>query len=72
MEYTRNISLYIYLRSKPQKRLKENTCRFIFAQVVDGVKYIHDHQIVHRDIKLENILIDSFKNVKIIDFGFST
>jgi serine/threonine protein kinase len=39
---------------------------------VEGVKYLHDRCIVHRDIKLENILIDGEDKIKIIDFGFST
>lgn len=33
---------------------------------------MHDNNVVHRDLKLENVLIDENKIVKIIDFGFST
>ena len=36
-----------------------------------AIKYIHDKRIAHRDIKLENVLLDSNLNVKLIDFGFS-
>ena len=36
-----------------------------------GIKYGHDKSISHRDIKLENILLDDRLNVKIIDYGFS-
>ena len=37
---------------------------------MEGIEYCHNKNIVHRDIKLENIMIDSNLNIKIIDFGF--
>ncbi len=37
----------------------------------EGISYLHEKNIVHRDMKLENILLDTNNNVKIIDFGFS-
>lgn len=41
--------------------------------MVSGLNYIHKHDIVHRDIKLDNILIDPMtQQIKLIDFGFST
>lgn len=43
----------------------------MFKQIVEGINYCHKINIVHRDIKLENILLDEFKNAKIIDFGFA-
>ena len=50
--------------------LPENVCRKIFTQVCIAVEYMHSNQIVHRDIKLENIIIDKTGTTKLIDMGF--
>ena len=55
-----------------KKRLSERQARHIFRQIVAAVHYCHASHIVHRDIKVENILLDSFWRVKLADFGFST
>ena len=39
--------------------------------MVDAVAYLHEKNVVHRDLKLDNILIDDHKRIKLIDFGFS-
>ncbi|KAM3131431.1 hypothetical protein pb186bvf_016503 [Paramecium bursaria] len=51
--------------------LDHDDIKCILQQILSGLVYIHSRQIVHRDIKLENIIIDSSKQVKIIDFGFA-
>ena len=43
----------------------------IFTQLVGAVTYVHDLSCVHRDLKLENILLDKHENVKLVDFGFT-
>ncbi|XP_041084776.1 testis-specific serine/threonine-protein kinase 1-like [Polyodon spathula] len=51
--------------------LPEEVCRKMFRQLSLAVKYIHDLEIVHRDLKCENLLLDKDFNLKVSDFGFS-
>ncbi|KAG5272914.1 hypothetical protein AALO_G00170680 [Alosa alosa] len=46
-------------------------CKKLFRQMARAIKFIHDQDIVHRDIKCENLLLDKDFNLKIADFGFS-
>jgi serine/threonine protein kinase len=43
----------------------------VFTQLVGAVSYVHNSNCVHRDLKLENILLDKHENVKLCDFGFT-
>ena len=52
----------------------ESDARLIFKQLVAGVKYMHDIGIVHRDLKLENLLLakkGDIRSIKIADFGLA-
>ncbi|KAF9682346.1 hypothetical protein SADUNF_Sadunf05G0099500 [Salix dunnii] len=54
-------------------RFSENEARFFFQQLISGVSYCHAMQVCHRDLKLENTLLDDSPapRLKICDFGYS-
>lgn len=52
-------------------RFDDATAKRLFAQICDGIGYCHSLRVVHRDIKLDNVLLDRHGCVKIIDFGFA-
>lgn len=56
---------------RKRKKLDEMTAKVIFKQVIEGIAYVHSRKVLHRDIKLDNILLDGKGNVKIADFGVS-
>jgi 5'-AMP-activated protein kinase catalytic alpha subunit len=61
-------------KMKKEGKLTENYARSIFIQVLRGMKHTHHHKILHRDIKLDNVLlseIDGQVKAKICDFGVS-
>ena len=69
MEYANGGELFDYIVEK--NRVDENEACNFFQQIISGIDYIHKLNIVHRDMKPENLLIDDKKNIKIVDFGLS-
>lgn len=69
LEYASGGELFDYILN--QRYLKDPQARRLFAQLVSGVGYLHKKGIVHRDLKLENLLLDQNKNIIITDFGFA-
>lgn len=72
MELPSSTPLDVIMKSRVTRRCTEDEVRPFFKQIVEAIQYCHRKQVVHRDIKLENILLDATtKQIKLIDFGFS-
>uniref|UniRef100_A0A8C1TU19 non-specific serine/threonine protein kinase n=1 Tax=Cyprinus carpio TaxID=7962 RepID=A0A8C1TU19_CYPCA len=67
-EYAKNGEIFDYLAK--HGRLSEPEARRKFWQILSAVEYCHNRNIVHRDLKAENLLLDGHMNIKIADFGF--
>ena len=73
LELIKGKSLYNYSKQRDNRRLEEDEVRDFMKQLLSAISYCHSCGVFHRDIKLENILIDrTQKQIKLIDFGFST
>lgn len=68
MEYAPNGNLLDLLSKKTFFR--EAVANKFFSQLADAIEYCHRHDVVHRDLKLENLFLDKRHDVKIGDFGF--
>ena len=66
--YVAGGEFYKYIQKR--RRLREPEACRIFAQLISGVGYMHGKGLVHRDLKLENLLLDNNLNLVITDFGF--
>ncbi|CAA9966974.1 SPS1 Serine-threonine protein kinase [Pyrenophora teres f. maculata] len=69
LEYASGGELFDYILN--HRYLKDSPARKLFSQLISGVGYLHRKGIVHRDLKLENLLLDRNKNIIITDFGFA-
>lgn len=69
IEYASGGELFDHILA--HRYLRERDAAKLFSQLISGVWYIHQKKIVHRDLKLENLLLDRHRNVIITDFGFA-
>ncbi|CAL1527952.1 unnamed protein product [Lymnaea stagnalis] len=67
-EYAPNGEIFDYIAQ--HGRMSEADARKKFWQILSAVEYCHNHRIVHRDLKAENLLLDANMSIKIADFGF--
>ena len=68
-EFAANGEIFDWLVSN--KKMPENQAAKTFSQILNAVNYCHIKNVVHRDLKAENLLLDHDGNIKIADFGFS-
>lgn len=69
MQFKQGGELYHHLRKNT--RFAEDTARFYAAQILSGLEYLHSLNIMYRDMKPENILLDEKGNACLADFGIS-
>ncbi|OMJ95834.1 hypothetical protein SteCoe_734 [Stentor coeruleus] len=72
LEFVSGCSLSTLLKRKINRRMEEFEANKLFRELLQALDYIHNKSIAHRDVKLENTLIDQSGIVKLIDFGFAT
>jgi polo-like kinase 1 len=57
---------------KRRKSLTEEEARFFMLQIIDAVSYMHEGNVIHRDLKLGNLFLSKHLNIKVGDFGLAT
>jgi serine/threonine protein kinase len=77
LEYYANQNIYYYLKShrtlseRDVARFKGVLCFRFFLQIVSAVDYMHKRNIIHRDLKLENLFLDEYLNIRVGDLGYA-
>lgn len=69
LDYVRGGELFTHLYQR--EKFKENEVRIYIGEIILALEHLHKHGIIYRDIKLENILLDSDGHIALTDFGLS-
>ena len=69
LEFAENGALIEFILST--RKLSEETTRYFFIQLIEGLSYLHSKGFAHRDLKPDNLLLDKDYNLLLADFGFT-
>ena len=69
LDYCAGGDLALHVRQAPHGRLSEDKARFVAAELLLALEYLHQRGVIHRDVKTENVLIDAQGHVRIADMN---
>jgi serine/threonine protein kinase len=69
MDFLNGGELFYHLRR--ERRFSEERARFYAAEILLALEHLHSHNIIYRDLKPENVLLDNQGHIRLTDFGLS-